>query len=278
VALVSILAFDLLFLANLSYRPTEHLRHLWGFVLLLVIGFIIGGRTQRLKLESALAHSREKSTRILYEFCLEIAAVSGPGPVAQVIAKRSADAISRKAVVLLPDEGERLQILAEHDPYPGADGQAAEPAIPADSAEAEVAEWAYRHGQPAGNSTETSPEAKYLYLPLQLQSKVLGVLGILIGERRLTPEERRLIDAGAGLAAMAVERALPRRRSACRDRRHRQRFHIPPRWRRFPRHHPRQKQGRRYGSRYLKPCAIFFSLASPPSKGYFCQVISILSG
>lgn len=200
VALASVIAFDFFFVAKSSNLWIEHLHYLWGFITFPLITYFIGGRTERLKSEAYLARIREKSTRVLYEFCLEIAAVNDLDAVAQVIARRAADAIGRKTAVLIPDETKRLKLAAEHDPYLHGNEF--------DAAEVAVAEWAYQHNQAAGNSTETSPEAKYLYIPLKVQTKVLGILGILVGERKLTPEERRVLAAGAGLAAIAVERAM----------------------------------------------------------------------
>ena len=77
-----------------------------------------------------------------------------------------------------------------------------------DSAEAAVAAWAYQHGQVTGKSTETLPGAEYLYIPLKTGDEIVGVLRIQYRENKLTPEERRLVDAWTGLAAIAVERAL----------------------------------------------------------------------
>ena len=52
------------------------------------------------------------------------------------------------------------------------------------------------------------PGASHLYLPLKTREEIVGVLSICIEENILTPEERRLVDAWTGLAAIAVERAL----------------------------------------------------------------------
>ncbi len=208
--LCSVIGFGFLFEAPPGYFQIQHLYDLGSFVISLFIAFVIGGRTQHLKVEATLARIRERSTRALYQLSLEIATVHGLGAISQAIAKQSANAINRDTRVLLPDDHGTLKIWADCSRQaqlrkrPGITEQ---PAL-CDLREADVAAWAYQHGQAAGNSTATSPEANYLYIPLKAQHKTVGLLGIRVGEHKLTPEERRIVDAGVGLAAIAVERTI----------------------------------------------------------------------
>lgn len=187
---------------------TPSVVYLWSFVIFFIIAFVIGGRTQQLKMEAALARIRERSTRVLYQFSMEIATVQGLLAVTQLIAKQAANAISRSTRVLLPDNYNKLRIWAEQEMQIEQEQQIeTENRLSlSDLKEAEVAAWVYQHGQAAGHSTETSSEANYLYVPLKAQSKIVGLLGIRVGKCKLTPEERRLVDAGAGIAAIAIER------------------------------------------------------------------------
>ena len=69
-----------------------------------------------------------------------------------------------------------------------------------------VANWVFANGQVAGRSTETLPGAGYLFVPLIADKQTVGVFGIELGQQKITQEERQLIYAWAGLAAVAVER------------------------------------------------------------------------
>ena len=51
------------------------------------------------------------------------------------------------------------------------------------------------HGQAAGRSTDTLPGAENLFLPLMNGEKVIGVVGIAIDTRKLSPEERAVLGA-----------------------------------------------------------------------------------
>ena len=73
-----------------------------------------------------------------------------------------------------------------------------------------VADWVYRHAEPAGRHTNTLPAAQLRYLPLQTSQHVVGVLGV--GQSKtidfdLTPAQRRLMEAFANQGAQAIERA-----------------------------------------------------------------------
>jgi two-component system sensor histidine kinase KdpD len=75
--------------------------------------------------------------------------------------------------------------------------------------DAGVARWALEHGQIAGKGTATLPGSEGLYLPLRTSSGTVGLLCIDVPESRiaLIPEQLPLIEAIAGLVALAMERA-----------------------------------------------------------------------
>ena len=54
----------------------DDIRYLWSFATFLIVAFIIGGRTELLRMEAAAARVRERSTRALYHFSREIAAIT----------------------------------------------------------------------------------------------------------------------------------------------------------------------------------------------------------
>ena len=71
-----------------------------------------------------------------------------------------------------------------------------------------AASWCWQHDRPAGRGADTLPGAKRLFLPHATGRGAVGVVGI-DGDRPgplLTPEQRRLLDALADQAALAIER------------------------------------------------------------------------
>jgi len=208
-AISGILLFDFLFVPPIFTFTVEDVRYLWSFVIFLFVAFVIGGQTEHLRHEASAASLREKNTRALFHFSREIAAVIDMGAIVSEMSIQAANALNRKVAVLLPDDTGLLRVWAAHEP--GADKTSAEyhgntndPLT--ESAEAAVATWVFQHRQVAGRSTETLPGAQYLYLPLATRETTVGVLGILIVEKLITPDQRQLMDAWAGLGAIAIER------------------------------------------------------------------------
>ena len=195
-ALCSVLLFDFFFtLPIFSLSVADH-RYVWSLPLFLLVAFIIGGQTEKLRLEAILARQREKSTRALYTFSREIAAVVDINVIVRNLAEQSCQALEHSVAVFLPQKDNKL-VLA---------GQAGSIQTGIDTGELAVAIWAYEHGEIAGRCTETLPGAQYMYLPLTTSGNTVGVLGIHIQEKMLTAVQSRLIEAWAGLAAIAVER------------------------------------------------------------------------
>lgn len=218
-AVCCVIVFDFFFMPPSFNMHSDVVHYLWSFATFLIVAFVIGGRTEMLRREAAAAHVRERSTRALYHFSREIVAITDLKTIAQEMAKQAAEAINRKVAVLLPGENDRLDVWAEYEPALSDDNQQNKPEpFPLDNpTEAAIASWAYQHGQISGKSSETLAGTNCLYLPLKTRAEIVGVLSIYIGDNNLTPEERRLVDAWTGLAAIAVDRALSAKR-ACEAR------------------------------------------------------------
>lgn len=198
-AFCGVLCFDFLFIPPLYTVTVGDTRYLWSFLTFLIVAFLIGGRTEMMHLESAAASMRERGIRALYEFSRQIAAVIDLQAIVERLAKHAAETLDRAVIVLLPDESGKLALRAGR-----MEGVVAHK--PAAIAEDDVAAWVFRNGRAAGRSTVTSPEAEYLFVPLKGREDVFGVLGIRLVDKLLRPEEKRLVDAWASLAALAIER------------------------------------------------------------------------
>ena len=87
-------------------------------------------------------------------------------------------------------------------------GPAYPPEDTLDDADLAAAKWAWENNQPAGRGADTLPGAKRLFLPMRTGRGPVGVVG-LDSDRPgplLTPDQRRLFDALADQAALAIER------------------------------------------------------------------------
>jgi two-component system, OmpR family, sensor histidine kinase KdpD len=107
-----------------------------------------------------------------------------------------AQVLGAKVVILLP-EADRILLQAAHPAN-----------IELTEAERAAATWAWQHNQPAGRGADTLPGSEWFYLPLATARGTVGVLGLQSDapEAVISPDQRRLLEALAGQAAVAIER------------------------------------------------------------------------
>ncbi len=198
-AVVGLLTFDFFFVPP-SFRFMFHdPRYLFSFVIFLLVALFTGSLSGRLRLQITSSRQRENRTAALYALSREIAAVSDLSPVLESVTRKIAETVQGQVVAILPDKGGQLQLQATTDPQ----GK-----FLLGENERAVATWAFEHGEIAGRGTETLDGADALYLPLRTEKGGRGVLGIRLDspDKLLQAEQRRLLEAFAGLAALAVSR------------------------------------------------------------------------
>ncbi len=164
------------------------------------VSFYVG----RIHRARAAGELREARLRALFRFGRDIGAAAGAQDVLRAIVEQIDDILGARTVVLLPTGPEGLLQVA----YPsGAELSASD---------AEAAEWAYHFDDLSGRGTNTIEEATRLYHPMRGPEQPIGALGIGdVGQHGFhDPEYRWLLEALAGLAAIAIERADLSRRMA----------------------------------------------------------------
>lgn len=200
-AVFAVAGFDYLFIPPVLSFNVMDIRYVWSFIIFLLVAFIAGGQTEKVRREAHWAHQREKVTRSLYDFSREVASLVEEKEVVEKLVEAAGKALTASVVVLLPDSaGKLVEIASRREDGDSRDGKSLE------ESELAVAIWVFENGQPAGKATDTLPSAQYLYLPLQVQNRCIGVLGLEYQELTLTAEQKRLIDAWAAMAAMVLER------------------------------------------------------------------------
>ena len=194
-ALLGVLAFNFFFVPpRLTFVVTDP-QYLLTFFGLFVVGVVISTLVARSRERAEVIRAREVQTASLYYLSRDLAAAADVAAVLNAVIRNGEEALNAEVVILLP-EGDRLDILA------------ASSGLVLDLKEQAVADWAFRNNHPAGRATDTLVSAALIYLPLQTPANTLGVLGVLLEKETdyHSPENRRLLDAFATQAAMAMER------------------------------------------------------------------------
>lgn len=192
---LSVAIFDLFFVPpRLSFAVSD-VQYLMTFFVMLVVGLVVGQLTAGYKYQARVAGRREARVRALYEMSRDLSGALLPDQIAEIGERFLAAGIGARAAFLLADEADRLQAPIF-----------ASPGFP--DVEPGIAQWAFDHGEAAGQGTDTLPASPVLYLPLKAPMRLRGVLALEMRDpsRLLIPEQRRLLDTFASLIAIALER------------------------------------------------------------------------
>jgi two-component system sensor histidine kinase KdpD len=197
-SLLSVAAFDFCFVPPRWTFTVGDKEYLLTFLVMLLTGLVISTLTARVQFQGESARRRERRTAALYAISRELAATQNHEQIARIALKHVAEAADVRAVVLLPGEGGKLVPTGAQ---PGG-------FVPSQHDEA-VAKWVLEHGQTAGRGTTTLPGAEGVYLPLTSSRGTFGVLGVApsVDAQAIDPEQLHLLEAFAGLVALALQRA-----------------------------------------------------------------------
>ncbi|WP_196595028.1 ATP-binding protein [Pectinatus frisingensis] len=191
----TVLVYDFLFVPPVFSFSVAGIEYIWTFIIFLFVGFIAGGQTEKLRNKIWLAEKQSMEIRSLYEFSKEMAALVDLKKIIEKFADTASQVLGNGVVIFLPDDENKIKIAAK----------AGLGTTKEFFNEYGTALWAFEHGQPAGKSTAVLPASKFFFLPLKVNNKVVGVLGIEVVEN-ITLEQKQLIKAWATMAAIAVER------------------------------------------------------------------------
>ena len=193
------LAFDFFIVPPRFTLTVDDTEYVLTFLGLFAVGVLISTLTTRFRMQAEMAERRASETAILNELSRDLAAAGSLDAIIRAVIANIGDVFGREVVLLLP--------VAGHGPALALGGQS--PGFVLSQQERDVAQWAFDHSQPAGRGTDTLAAAEARYLPLKTARGPVGVLGVKPTDPAafLTPDQRRLLEAFASLAALAVERA-----------------------------------------------------------------------
>lgn len=202
--LLSTVAYNFFFLEPLYTLDIENPQNVVSLVFLLLVAVIASQLAAQSRAQAEAARRQAASTAALYGFSRKIAGIGNMDDLLWAVAHQIALMLKAHVVLLLPETSPGGDDLTVRVGYP--------PEDELDEADLAAAKWSWSRGQVAGRSSDTLPGAKRLFLPLRTERGLVGVMGLdrPPGDRGestlLSPDERRLLDALADQAAVAIER------------------------------------------------------------------------
>jgi len=194
--LLSVLAFNFFLLPPIytfSIADTDNAIALFFFF---IVAVIVSNLTAATRHQIVVARERAKTTAALYAFSRKIAGIGALDDLLWATAHQVASMLNVRTVLLLEADASGLTLAAGYPPEDRLD-----------DAEMAAARYCWEHNNPAGCGAEALPGGSWLFLPLRTGSGPVGVLGAQPNApETLTAEERRLLDALADQAAVAIER------------------------------------------------------------------------
>ncbi|HSZ75354.1 MAG TPA: sensor histidine kinase KdpD, partial [Rhizomicrobium sp.] len=194
--LVSALAFNFFFLPPLYTFVVASPENVIALFFFGVVAVIASNLTARVRAQAVTASERAKTTEGLYQFSRKLAGAFTLDDLLWAAAFQFAQMLKVRVVILLP-EGETIAVRAG---YP--------PEDTLDDSDLAAAKWVWEHATPAGRGADTLSGAKRLFLPMRTGRGMVAVVGLDSDKEGplLSPDERRLFDALADQASLAIER------------------------------------------------------------------------
>ena len=197
-AVLSVAAFDFLFVPPHLTFAVSDTRYLVTFAVMLMVAVLISTLTVRIKEQAEIARQREQRTSALYSLSRALASTRNLDAMIAAVRRHVEEVLEGDLEVFLVDERGRLEIRAAAHPFAR------------DPKETAVAQWVHEHSEPAGRGTSTLVGAQALHLPLVGSRGPVGVLALRLEPDRpaLRTDQLHLLETFASQTALALERAL----------------------------------------------------------------------
>lgn len=195
-SLLSVLSYNFFFLQPLNTLTIAGPENVFSLFFFAVVAFIASNLAGRVRGQAIAAWERTRITEELYLFSRKLAGTASIDDLLWATAHQIALMLKVRVVLLLPEKGS-LTVKAGFPP---------EDLL--DEADLAAARWCFEKQQSTGRGADTLPGAKRRFMPLRTGRGVVGIVGLDRDEPGLllTPEESRLLDALADLAALAIDR------------------------------------------------------------------------
>ena len=194
-AVLSVLAFDFLFVPpHFTFRVSD-VRYLVTFTIMLVVAVITGTLTARLREQRERAKVRERRIAALYRLSHDLAAQSGARDVLATAVAHVQEVLGVRALASVPTDDDAVE------------SPVGDPSVLETEADSEAVQGTLRSGRPAGLTEGGAAGSRVLHMPVVAGSDVRAVLSVRLHSGQvLEPERLELFRAFSSLIGLALER------------------------------------------------------------------------
>ncbi len=162
------------------------------FGLYFVVAIVLGQLVARIRLQEVAERRREERATVLYEMSRDLAEAASRDEVVWQLVSQINRVFHTPVAVALPENN---KLFAHPDS-----------SLALSDKELSVADWAFRQRKAAGRFTDNLPGAEALHLPLATERKAFGILAVSFPDKRLTLQQRDLLETFARQAALVLDR------------------------------------------------------------------------
>jgi two-component system sensor histidine kinase KdpD len=193
-AVLSILTYNFFFLEPRFSFVIGHAADVFTFIIFIAVAAVTGWLTGRVRDQAQLSSRRAAAVTALLAASRRLSTATTEAETAQALAEQASAASNGRAVVLLPKDGELVQVA----------GSPTTALLNAGAMAA--ARWAWEKGEPAGTGTGTLPQVGWIFRPLVGLRGRAGVAGVET-PGQVDADEERLVAALLDQGAVVLERA-----------------------------------------------------------------------
>jgi two-component system, OmpR family, sensor histidine kinase KdpD len=194
-SLFSIAIIDFLFTAPRFSFAVLDKKVLINFALFVLVTITISSLGRLIRWRAESARHRERFISALYNFSREMMIAENIDDILRRAVKNISEAFECDVIVLLPNKVDKLELVTK-----------SKVDLILNDTELAVAMWAYKNRHPAGKNTSTLSSAKWYYLPLKINDRVLGVACLMKFDyiQNFSPEQKRLLESFASVVALSL--------------------------------------------------------------------------
>lgn len=198
-AILGVLAFDFFFVPPVMSFTVADLRYLVSFGVYLAVAALTASLAARLKQQVLYSRQKEAHTAALYALSKQMSAIADIHSMLDSFSRQVTQTFDTEIVIYLSEDRNKLALAHRSADLPNPSQK---------EAEMSVVRHVFEFGEVSGMGTSHMIEPLGYFIPLRAEDRIYGVMALYPKQSRtaISTDQKRLLEALAGLAASAIAR------------------------------------------------------------------------